>query len=133
MLSIFFLLHFLADFSFQTLKMGREKSEKFTVLLQHIGIHFLVFFLGTIGILGPGTAFLFSLLNATIHGIIDWYVWRFYKYSVLKRHPKIAPDELKRTFKFWEDPLFIQIIGFDQLLHSLTLVGLWQFFTSYLV
>lgn len=132
MLSVLFILHFLADFLLQTPQMGREKSEKFKVLLLHCNIHFLVFLFGLI-VIGLGPAILFALTNAFIHGIIDWYVWRLYKKSVVERNPGVDLEILKKTFKYWEDPIFIKTIGFDQLLHILTLYGLWQFFTHFLI
>jgi hypothetical protein len=117
------LLHFIADFVLQPREMGKKKSEEPRWLAGHLAIQFTVF--------APFTSIWFALANCTIHGVIDWFIWRGYKYSVISRlgithmnmnAPNIA--ELKNSWKYWEDHLFYTTIGFDQLLHALTLVTL---------
>lgn len=88
-----FFLHFMADWALQSKEMGRQKSNKFTVLLAHAGIHFLVFFFGGLLIFNPMNALLFSAANAAVHGLVDWYLWRFYKISVYFRRHKLIPAE----------------------------------------
>lgn len=125
-------LHYIADYLFQTPEMGRQKSEKLKVLFKHCLIHFGVFAVGMLD-LGIGVALMFALITAILHGIIDWFLWRGYKQSVLLRNPGIPLEVLKREWRYWEDPWFIKTIGFDQLLHGLCLVGLWNLFSLYLV
>lgn len=104
-------LHFLADFILQPREMGKKKSQEPKWLAGHLAIQFLIF-----SVVG----WKFALANAAVHGVIDWNLWRFYKLSVIKRFP----DATAENFKFWEDHLFFTTIGFDQLLHGLTLVFL---------
>lgn len=116
-----FLLHYLADWILQSLEMGREKSNKFNVLCQHIFVIFLVIFAGTIPLLGLEQAAVFSGANALTHAVIDWNIWRIYRLTVKLRHPKVPEDELRKTFKFWEDPVFGHFLGLDQLAHYVIL------------
>lgn len=126
-------LHFLADFVLQPREMGKRKSESPRWLAAHLGIQFVVFF--------PFTGIWFALANCAVHGVVDWFIWRWYKQSVLIRNP--MPPEvqgqsvpaateaeeqdawrrgLALTWRYWEDKLFYDTIGLDQLLHSATIV-----------
>lgn len=110
-------LHFIADFILQSREMGKKKSQKFNWLVKHLCIQFLIFY--------PFTSLQFSFVNALIHGIIDWYIWKAYKYSVVKRFP-LEKYTFYVDFKYWEDHLFYTTIGFDQMLHTATLISLYQ-------
>jgi len=110
-----FLIHFIADFLLQSRDMAKNKSSNFTYLAVHAQILFVVFTIALFPFLGI-EALWFSLLNSIIHGIIDWHIWRVYKW--IKRKENI------NTFKYWEDSMFYSFIGFDQFLHGATLVGL---------
>lgn len=108
MLAKLLVIHYVADFLLQPREMGKKKSSEPKWLAGHLLIQFLCFL--------PFAGWLFALLNCAVHGIIDWYIWRAYKYSVLKRFPDAGVD-----YKYYEDHLFYSTIGFDQLLHGLTL------------
>lgn len=97
-LAYIFLLHFLADWAFQSKYMSRNKSNKLSVLLQHAMIHLMVFFFGCMLFMTPANALLFAFLNASVHAVIDWYLWRFYKVSVYYRRHKLIPEE---KYKEW--------------------------------
>jgi len=151
-----FVLHFVADWALQSKEMSRQKSNKLLVLLQHAGVHLVVFFFGALILLNPAQALMFSAANAAVHAIIDWYLWRIYKLSVFYRRHKLIPAEkyeewgitpkeldykeyvemlknkdfsqdtdemkyLKTEFKFWDDYWFGFMLGFDQLLHAMTI------------
>jgi len=103
--------------------------------------------------MGPLVAILFGVLNMIGHGVIDWYLWRVYKANVSKRLMTEAESDAKewskrldldnkpidsklverqkeikyahkvQTFQYWEDKLFYDFIGFDQLLHGLTIIA----------
>lgn len=155
-----FIFHFLADWVLQSVEMGRQKSNKFDVLLKHVGIHFIVFFLGGLLFFSPLLSLGVAFVNAVVHGVIDWYIWRGYKLSVFYRRHKLIPAEkyeewgtkpqelslkdykdmiqnkdftedteemtyLKTEFKFWEDHWFSMTLGFDQLLHALTIAAIY--------
>lgn len=136
-------LHFIADFLLQSRDMGKNKSSQFPVLLQHIGIQFGVMALGLMLVLSPLTAIAVSALNAAIHGVIDWHIWRGYKafaFFRLRKQAAVAatgePDwnipyeerfsknfaSLSKNFQYWEDHWFYATIGFDQLLHAVTII-----------
>jgi hypothetical protein len=110
-------------------------------LLQHLAIQFACFLLFLTPIIGFAEAGLFALLNALVHGVIDWYIWRGYKWSVMYRLyddegnsykpgvSKTGPNHSlmsdSKVWKFWEDHWFFATIGLDQLLHTLTIITLF--------
>lgn len=119
MIAMLLALHFVADFLLQSREMGKNKSSNFKVLLHHLAIQAAVFF--------PFVGYKFALLNAVIHGVIDWNIWRFYKayaYYTIKNNPEhpLLNNDPANPWKYWEDHWFYSIIGLDQLLHGLTLV-----------
>lgn len=123
-------IHFVADFLLQTREMGKQKSYVFKMLLAHVGIQFAMFAILLLPFLG-WNSFIFAFCNALIHGVIDWHIWRGYKWITVKRLEGVEPlddprfDMPSGEFKFWEDHLFFTTIGLDQLLHGLTLVLLF--------
>ena len=82
-----FVLHFIADFPLQSREMGLNKSKYFNVLAKHIAIHAFVFWLGMIPLIfiGLGAYQLFVMISVIClsHGIIDWNIWRGYKWLKL--------------------------------------------------
>ena len=119
-----FFLHFLADFVLQPREMGRKKSSNFKYLGIHIAIQIIVFTLGLWPILGLKVALLIALGNGVIHGIIDAVIWKGYAWSVwLRRRDKnITKENLKVTWKYWDDHFFYLTIGLDQFLHISTII-----------
>jgi len=105
-LILLFITHFVADFLFQTREMAKNKSSNFIYLTAHSFIIFISFLWAGIE---------FAVFNALAHFVIDAYIWN--AYTFLRR--KSGPD-----FKYWEDSLFYNFIGFDQLLHGLTIIYL---------
>lgn len=115
--------HFICDFVLQSRKMGTNKSSSYKYLGQHIAIIF-------IGFLPFGLAF--ALLNSLIHAIIDKHIWTLYKVLVYYRHKYgYIPNKDEfgvyiplnaKTFKYYEDYYFYLTIGFDQMLHIITLI-----------
>lgn len=124
-------LHLIADFVLQPRSMGTKKSEDYAYLALHIGIQYIIFVAGLSLFMDTGTAVIFSLSNALIHGVIDWNIWKLYKLSVWKRHrsdiESIGLEEFKKTWKYWEDYWFYLTIGVDQFLHGATIVGLYVY------
>lgn len=147
-----FSLHFVADFICQSREMGQKKSTHLEWLAKHLLIQFFWFAGGLIFQLGPITAIKFALFNTLIHGIIDWNIWKAYKLSAYKRIIKeirkeyrekfgedtwsddeslvqvIAKDsyqEKVKNWKYYEDHWFYTTIGFDQLLHAITIIVLY--------
>ena len=134
--------HVIADFLLQSREMGKNKSQDIGVLCQHLGIQFAVFFIGCIPLMGADAALIFAFVNACIHGVIDWNIWKLYKFYayicikkiVAKKHgwwsqpPEEDPNikEEIANWKYWEDKGFYDTIGVDQFLHGATLVVLWE-------
>ena len=131
MIIYLFFLHFVSDFILQSREMGKKKSEDFFWLLNHILIILCVF---SFGLLFTNLKFVF--INAIIHGIIDWNIWKLYKYFVMRRLYAPGPSSpendpahplmVKETWKYWEDSWFYATIGLDQLLHFTTIVILYE-------
>jgi hypothetical protein len=117
MVAYLLFLHFVADFVLQSREMGKRKSEYFSVLLEHLGIHGLVFAVGLVPFVGWREAITFAGASLVMHGFIDWYVWKLYKWSVYRRMGYVSAD-----WAYWDDHGFYLTIGFDQLLHGITLV-----------
>lgn len=133
-LILMLMYHFIADFLLQSRDMGKKKSYDFLVLIQHVSIQFWVMYLGLIAMVGNSTAFKIAVCNMIVHGIIDWYIWRGYKIYAGYRIKHGIDKHLQLNFEasgapesgwlYWEDHWFYTTIGFDQMLHSLTLVVL---------
>jgi hypothetical protein len=121
MLIYLFVLHFIADFLLQSREMGKKKSVEFNWLAKHLAIQFAIFLVG-LSIFNVECTVEFAGLNAIIHGIIDWNIWKLYKVSVYLRDKTATPE----TWKYWDDHWFYATIGLDQLLHAITLIGLYQ-------
>ena len=122
-----FILHFISDFLLQPRWVAEKKSTDFDILLIHLFAISFVMWLGLI-IIGFDAWILFVILNAAIHGVIDWNIWSIYKWTVIKRfppHPNIDPA----TYEYWKDSWFYHTIGLDQLLHGLTIIFLYVLLT----
>lgn len=106
--------HFVADFILQSRKMATKKGQEFVWLLGHMGILFICFL--PIGLM-------FSIGNTLIHGLIDWNIWKLYKFSVkIRMNRGTIPITTPQEFSYWGDYYFYLTIGFDQLLHISTIV-----------
>jgi hypothetical protein len=103
--------HFIADFICQSRKMGKYKSSSIYWLSAHILIIFSLF---------TPFGLKFAIKNALIHMLIDGTIWNGYKLSVKLRDKNATAS----TWKYWKDHWFYVTIGFDQLLHVLTIVWL---------
>ncbi len=113
MLSVF---HVVFDFFLQDRETATNKSSKFSYLLGHlfyiyVGLSFYAVICGDYSV---SQGFYFALGNSVLHGLIDWNIWKLYKFSVLKRFPSAGLD-----FKYYEDSWFYNTIAVDQLLHGL--------------
>lgn len=133
------ILHFIADFLFQSREMGRQKSSHWGYLTLHLMIQYLVFL--------PALGFTWSLVNALVHGLIDKNIWNAYKlyagYKIKQQMKEegfgIKPQPFYQSkekfdkvfqinaqyYKYWEDHWFFVTIGFDQMLHMITLAVIW--------
>jgi hypothetical protein len=135
----------------QSREMGQKKSSEWRWLARHLLIQFSFFLFG-LGIfslfaeISVQAMLLIPILNTLVHGVIDWNIWNGYKLLTHKRliseanraaymngnlnipfeeRAKVKYDEKLASFKYWEDHLFYSTIGFDQLLHGLTIIALF--------
>ena len=136
-LCILFVLHFISDFLLQSRETAKNKSIQFSYLAGHCWTIFFVTLFGTILLtsLNGIQSIALCVLNALIHGMIDWNIWKGYKLYLAKKlgptrdeiknpllRKEITIDRMKR-FAYWEDHWFYATIGLDQLLHALTILG----------
>ena len=145
-LIIMFIAHFVADFLMQDRETAKNKSTQFRYLFKHLMDIYSVFLLSLLYFTGIYLAVKLAFCNMIIHGMIDWNIWRGYKWSVVRRITKSikgplfvynltdnkfeshAFQDALKNWKYWEDHWFYATIGFDQLLHGLTIIGLvWYF------
>jgi len=122
-------LHFLADFAFQWRDMAKRKTEDHVVLSHHCMIVYAVFTVGLLAVLTPEQAILIGVINAVSHVIIDWNIWKWYKYSVCWRNRETPPAELQDTWEYWKDYWFFFNIGLEQFLHMLVLFATYYMVT----
>lgn len=138
LLAYMFILHFIADFLLQSREMGKKKSSEPRWLFKHLAIQWAMFAVCLAPFIGPVLSIGIATLNALVHGIIDWNIWRGYKLFVFFRLADVVrkegarEDQVKdqvmikaKDWQYWEDHWFYTTIGFDQLLHGLTLVALF--------
>lgn len=137
-LLIIVLLHeYIADFMLQSREMAQKKSEDVKVLLEHV-LYIGCYLAGIGAIVAQDipSGIYFALFNMVIHAIIDWNIWKGYKYLVFKRYekqggwsPKSKKEEILEVLKnykkqrmYAEDPVFYNFIGLDRFLHVSTLI-----------
>lgn len=90
-------LHFVSDFVLQSDYVAKNKSKSNLVLLQHVLIYGLPFYLISVK---------FALVNMALHFVVDWVTSRI-------------------TSKLWAEGKvhwFFVTIGFDQALHMTCLI-----------
>lgn len=122
-----FFLHFLADFVLQSREMGQKKSTEVNWLFGHTAILWTIFFIGLAQVMSPLAAYQIATLNALVHALIDWNIWKLYKWQVMKRLQGLGLDderlEYEKThYEYWKDKGFYTTIGLDQFLHHATII-----------
>ena len=139
--------HYIADFKLQSREIATTKSSDMGALCYHINIItgtlffpcWIVFGLKYSAGVGFIMAMFFTVINAVIHGIIDWNIWKGYKRYVAQNLQKyfgegsqLSSGEMNKMFMdeklYAEDKEFYDTIGFDGLLHYVTLVLLYAWF-----
>ena len=116
---IIFVVHFLADFVFQSSKMATGKSKSLKWLSIHVGVYGLVSLISAfiVGVYLENLllGFAWWAINIGLHFIIDFIT-------------------SKITSRLWEEKKmrqFFVMIGFDQLLHNLCLMSTYAFMMDY--
>lgn len=112
---VFFLaVHWVADFVLQTHWQASNKSKRLDALARHVSTYTACLFFTSLFIfLATGFAFLwFTLTNGALHFVTDYFTSRWSSKFYAKQD--------------WHN--FFVVIGFDQLIHQVTLaVTLWVF------
>lgn len=112
-ITILLFTHWLADFVFQTDWMAKSKSTSIPILVVHTLVYTLVFAAILLLLLGPSIPLIqFLLVNWIAHTLVDYITSRISKvlYTANDIHN------------------FFVVIGFDQLLHAITLIGTAYYF-----
>lgn len=94
-------LHFVSDFLLQSQKMSETKSEDLTMILLHASIYSLPFIL-----ISP----LYALVNGILHGGVD----------------NVTSKWTKKLYKQQKYHWFFVVIGFDQMIHLMTLFSTYK-------
>ena len=112
-------VHFVADFVFQSSQMATNKSKSIKWLSIHVAVYGLVSLLSTLVVsktlFNWGDVMMWWALNVLLHFIVDFFT-------------------SKVTSKLWEQKkmrLFFTMIGFDQLLHNICLIGTYYYFLEH--
>ena len=132
-LVLLIITHIIFDFLLQTRDIAKNKSSNIKYLIPHLvilGIGLMIF-TKLSGRYSPNQAMLFIMWNVFLHGVIDWNIWRLYKWTVIKRHTKSKVVDY--DYKFWEDGVFYDFIAYDQGLHALCYLGLDWVVRSFVV
>lgn len=106
--------HFVADFLLQSHDMSQRKSVEFKVLFMHCGIQAGVVSIFSLFLFPWEQALWIGGFNAVLHALVDWNIWRAYKRYVKAKRPE--------NWEWWLDTWFYKTVGFDQLLHGLSLI-----------
>ena len=104
----FLAVHWFADFVCQTDWQAKNKSKNMDALIRHVLIYTAVFGVGTVAILGVDsirTFLYFVLLNGILHLVTDFITSRITSHLYAKGH----------------NHYFFVAIGFDQLIHQVTI------------
>lgn len=105
------IIHWIADFVFQSHEMASTKSDNFTSLLKHTGTYSGVFFFGLLII----SAF---LNNVDLFFLIKFTFITFIAHTITDYYTSKAHKELWAKKDYHN---FFVSIGFDQLLHFIQL------------
>jgi hypothetical protein len=109
--------HFVADFVCQTRDMGRKKSHSFYWLSMHVWAYTLALgaCLAPFMTLGANL-YQFILLNGLLHLVTDFFTSKASSHC----YKRFEEDQDKWEYRFW------LVIGFDQLVHAVTLVTTYE-------
>ncbi len=101
--SLIIIAHWFGDFAFQTSNMAVNKSRSFKWLFLHTGTYTVTLLLFCLFLMPMEELFPYVVLNGLLHGTTDLFTSRL-------------------AAKYREEPRrFYPIIGFDQMVHTLTL------------
>lgn len=128
-----FIIHFIADFGLQTRKMGLNKGKSLMWLSMHVGVYLITLLIFGL-IFGQHLLdsndmypiFKYCLLNGAIHWVTDFITSKGSGYSYVQMLKYESDNNDKKKYQ-WQY-VFWLVIGFDQLLHIITLMLTYQYF-----
>tara|TARA_B100000963_G_scaffold356171_1_gene375763 strand:- start:1479 stop:1877 length:399 start_codon:yes stop_codon:yes gene_type:complete len=120
-----FFLHFVADFVLQPYSMKIQKSRQSSVMLMHIFIYVVVLFVGLAIFIDPFISACYSLINGTIHLLVDWASSRVISGSSKDIVINPGHGPLYERAELYAPIVFL---GIDQLLHHISLIVTWYYF-----
>ena len=101
--SLFLVAHWAGDFVFQTSNMALGKSKSLKWLNIHVSTYTAILLIFSVFILPKDVILLYVLVNGTLHWVTDFFT------------SKLAAN-------YYDRPrMFYPILGFDQLVHVMTL------------
>lgn len=110
--SILLITHWLGDYVFQTSKMALGKSKHLKWLSMHVLAYTGVLSVCALVVFPLKIALSYTLINGVLHGITDYFT-------------------SKLAAKYQDNPrIFFPVLGFDQLLHVLTLYVTYLYLES---
>jgi len=109
------LIHFLADFGLQTHDQAVNKSTSHDWLFKHVGVYSLIWLIATIPIFGI-YSFSFAWITFMTHYITDYCTSRIGK-------PFWEKEDMHNGFV---------VVGFDQMIHFITLWYTFKLFIQWL-
>lgn len=126
-LIIILFIHFVADFLFQSREMGIKKSRNIYWLITHIYIYSIITFIGWVLYFDLNFKMMFELISLTVfsHFLTDYITSKLSSRFYLKSKKSKSLKESK--YFEW---LFWSIIGFDQLIHAITLILTFKYIFS---
>jgi fatty acid desaturase len=120
-------IHFVADFLFQSRQMGVKKSRNIYWLFAHVYVYSIITFLGWIYFFNLNIKMSFELISLTVfsHFLTDYITSKLSSKFYLKSKKSKSLKESK--YFEW---LFWSTIGFDQLIHAITLILTFKYIFS---
>ena len=121
---LFWLLvtHWVADFVFQTDWMARNKSSSNLPLFVHVCVYSLILIPFAVSYIPSYAVAWFIAFNMFLHFVVDYHTSRLT--SKLSAAGKYGSKTVPNFGMF-------SIIGLDQMLHYISLVGTYYFFVNY--
>lgn len=106
-------LHWVADFVLQTHWQAQNKSKNNAALAMHVGVYTLILMVGSAVVFGQSAGWVwFWIVNGVLHFVTDYFTSRWSSKLYAKQD--------------WHN--FFVVIGFDQLIHQITLAGTMLYF-----
>lgn len=121
---LFWLLvtHWVADFVFQTDWMARNKSSSNLPLFVHVCVYSLILIPFAVSYMPSYAVAWFIVFNMSLHFVVDYHTSRLT--SKLGAAGKYGSKTVPNFGMF-------SIIGLDQMLHYISLIGTYYFFVNY--